>query len=294
MNFILRAHIALLIVNVIYGLNYTIAKDLTPEFIGPFGFVLMRITGMVILIWTLGLFYPEKVEKKDFKILFFCAMTGVVINQGLFFLGLSLTSPINASIIMIVNPILVVIFAAWILREKITKWKISGILLGLIGAIILITFKKMGDVQGNIWGDICIFLNALSYAIFLVLVKPLMQKYNAITVMKWIFLMGLPFMIPFGWNEFVDIEWNEFTTSMLWAVIFVIVGTTFVAYTLNSYALKKISPSVVSAYIYLQPVIATLMAVFTGKDSLTMIKWMAAILIFTGVWMVSKKEFAKE
>lgn len=290
MNYILRAHIALIIVNVIYGLNYTIAKDLTPQFIGPFGFVLMRIAGMVLLIWSLGLLYPEKVEKKDFRILFFCAMTGVVINQGLFFLGLSLTSPINASIIMIVNPILVVIFAAWILRERITRWKISGILLGLMGAIILISFKKAGGTQANIWGDICIFLNAVSYAVFLVLVKPLMQKYNAITVMKWVFLMGLPFMIPFGWNEFISVNWNVFTPKMIGAVVFVIVGTTFLAYLLNTYALKRISPSVVSAYIYLQPVIATLMAVSTGKDTLTMIKWLAAILIFTGVWMVSRKE----
>jgi drug/metabolite transporter (DMT)-like permease len=290
MNNILKAHIALIIVNVIYGLNYTIAKDLTPEFIGPLGFVLMRITGMVILIWILGSFYPEKVEKKDFRILFYCAVTGVVVNQGLFFVGLSLTSPINASIIMIVNPILVVIFAAWILREKITHWKISGIFLGLVGAVILITFKKMNAVQGNIWGDICIFLNAISYAIFLVLVKPLMQKYNAITVMKWVFLIGLPFMIPFGWNEFVEVNWSVFTPGMIWAVVFVIVGTTFIAYTLNTYALKRISPSVVSAYIYLQPVIATSVAVSYGKDELTWIKWLAATLIFLGVWMVSKRE----
>jgi len=289
MNYILRAHIALLIVNIIYGLNYTIAKDITPEFIGPFGFVLMRIAGMIVLIWTLSLFFREKVEKKDYKILFFCSLTGVVINQGLFFLGLSLTSPINASIIMIVNPILVVIFAAWILREQITKWKVSGIFLGLTGALLLILFKKSGDAQSNFWGDICIFLNAVSYAVFLVMVKPLMQKYNAITVMKWIFLMGLPFMIPFGWNEFVRIEWDVFTPSMIWAVVFVIVGTTFVAYTLNTYALKRISPSVVSAYIYLQPVIATLLSVFTGKDELTWVKWMAAILIFTGVWMVGRR-----
>lgn len=293
MNNILKAHIALIIVNVIYGLNYTIAKDLTPEFIGPLGFVLMRITGMVILIWILGSFYPEKVEKKDFWILFYCAVTGVVVNQGLFFVGLSLTSPINASIIMIVNPILVVIFAAWILREKITHWKISGIFLGLIGAVILITFKKMNGVQGNIWGDICIFLNAISYAIFLVLVKPLMQKYNAITVMKWVFLIGLPFMIPFGWNEFAEVNWNIFTPGMIWAVVFVIVGTTFIAYTLNTYALKRISPSVVSAYIYLQPVIATSVAVSYGKDELTWIKWLAAALIFLGVWMVSRRENVK-
>lgn len=289
MSYILRAHIALLIVNIIYGLNYTIAKDITPEFIGPFGFVLMRIAGMICMIWLLGIFYPEKVEKKDFKILFYCALTGVVINQGLFFLGLSLTSPINASIIMIVNPILVVIFAAWILKEKITSLKISGIFLGLIGAVILILFKKTGDTQSNIWGDICIFINALSYAIFLVLVKPLMQKYHAITVMKWVFLMGLPFMIPFGWNEFIIIDWSIFTPNMIWAVVFVIVGTTFVAYTLNTYALKRISPSVVSAYIYLQPVLATIVSVSAGKDELTWIKWMAAILIFTGVWMVSRK-----
>jgi drug/metabolite transporter (DMT)-like permease len=289
MHLILRAHLALFIVNLIYGLNYTIAKDLTPEFIGPFGFVLMRITGMILLIWTLGLIYPEKVDKKDFKILFFCSLTGVVINQGLFFLGLSLTSPINASIIMIVNPILVVVFAAWILRERITQWKISGIFLGLTGALLLILVKKTTDAQSNIWGDICIFFNAVSYAVFLVMVKPLMQKYNAITVMKWVFLMGLPFMIPFGWNEFISIEWNLFTSNMIWAVVFVIVATTFLAYLLNTYALKRISPSVVSAYIYLQPVIATLVAVSFGKDELTWLKWMAAGLIFTGVWMVSKR-----
>jgi drug/metabolite transporter (DMT)-like permease len=116
-----------------------------------------------------------------------------------------------------------------------------------------------------------------------------MQKYNAITVMKWVFLMGLPFMIPFGWKEFIEVNWNIFTPNMIWAVIFVIVGTTFFAYLLNTYALKRISPSVVSAYIYLQPIIATLVAVSYGKDELTWIKWLAAAFIFTGVWLVSKR-----
>lgn len=291
---IFLSHIALLIVNIIYGLNYTIAKDLTPTFIGPLGFVLMRVAGAILLIWTLALFYKEKIDKKDFKLFFICALTGVVINQSLFFVGLSLTSPINASIIMISSPIFVVIFAAIILKEKITLLKTSGIFLGLVGALILILIRSTGSVQSDLLGDICIFLNAVSYALYLVLVKPLMNKYHPITVMKWVFLFAIPFVFPLGFSEFQKIEWEVFTPSMYGAVVFVIVATTFIAYLMSNYALRRVSPAIVGAYIYLQPLLATIISIIQKRDSPDAIKILAAILIFIGVYLVSKKVQIKD
>lgn len=286
---ILLSHLALLIVNIIYGLNYTIAKDLMPQHILPFGFVLMRVVGAVILIWSLSLAYKEKVDRSDFKLFFFCALTGVVINQSLFFLGLSLTSPINASIIMISSPIFVVLLAAFVLKEKITILKTSGIFLGLTGALILILIRGNSSIQSDLYGDICIFINAVSYALYLVLVKPLMNKYHPITVMKWVFLLAIPFVIPIGFQEFQKIEWNDFTLGMYGAVAFVIVGTTFLAYLMSNYALRRVSPAIVGAYIYLQPLIATLISILQRKDSPDLIKIIAAVLIFIGVYLVSKK-----
>ncbi len=289
---VILSHIALLIVNIIYGLNYTIAKDLMPQHILPFGFVLMRVAGAAVLIWTLSLFYKEKIDKSDYKLFLFCALTGVILNQSLFFLGLSLTSPINASIIMISSPIFVVLFAAFLLKEKITLVKTSGIFLGLTGALILILIRSKSSVQSDLFGDICIFLNAVSYALYLVLVKPLMNKYHPITVMKWVFLFALPFIIPIGLTEFQKIEWEFFTPAMYGAVAFVVVATTFIAYLMSNYALRRVSPAIVGAYIYLQPLLATLISILQKKDSPDMIKIVAAILIFVGVYLVSKKTIA--
>ena len=289
LNKIVLAHISLFVANLIYAINYTFAKDVMPDFIQPSGFILLRVTGAVTLFSLFYfLFVNEKVEKKDVIRLAICGVFGVAINQLLFFEGLNLTTPINAAIIMTINPVLVIIMSALILFEKINIRKGIGIALGLVGASTLIL--NVGDVSGNtnfMLGNMFVFINAASYGLYLVLVKPLMQKYHPITVMFYVFGFGLLYVLPFGYTELLDVDWVSFPTIIIWEVLFVVVCTTVIAYLLNSSALKLLNPSTVSIYIYLQPVLATLFAIFRGSDSLDEMKIIAAVIIFVGVYLVS-------
>lgn len=287
----LLAHLALFGANLIYGINYTLAKDVMPDFIQPLGFIFLRVSGAVLLFWLCyRLFFYEKVAKSDLFKLALCGLFGVAINQMLFFEGLNLTTPINAAVIMVTNPILVLIMGAFLATEVITKRKMLGIVLGATGAISLITYGGAVELNSNhFWGNIMVLINAASYGVYLVLVKPLMQKYKPITVISWVFLFGFFFVVPFGWGQFQAIEWSIMPTSILWKAAFVVVCTTFMAYLLNIYGLKSLNPSTVSTYIYLQPVLASMVAIFANSDSLSLIKVGAALVIFSGVYLVSVK-----
>lgn len=293
---IIWAHLALLGANIIYGLNYSIAKEVMPEYIAPFGFIFCRVLGALSLFWLFTSFgKQEKVKSKDLVRLMICGLFGVAGNQLMFFYGLNLTTPINAAIIMTCNPILVMIMSATIIGERITASKVSGVFLGLAGAAGLILNKSELSVSSDHFlGDLFIFLNATSYAIYLVLVKPLMSKYKAITVIKWVFLFGFIVVIPFGIHDFSQINWSSFTSSTWLSFLFVVIGTTFLAYLFNIFGLKQLSPSVVSTYIYSQPLIATIVALMMQKDELNLIKIISALFIFSGVYLVSirKKSFS--
>ena len=293
MNKTLTAHIALLVANLIYGANYNIAKDVMPEFIQPSGFILLRVVvAFLLFLLVHKLWLKEKIEYRHLPLLLVCGLTGVTINQLLFFEGLNLTSPINAALIMTTNPILVLMVAAIIIKEKITYLKITGIITGISGAILLILFKNNFDFSsGSFRGDLFIFLNAMSYGIYLVIVKPLMRIYNPVTVMVWVFMLGGIFVIPFGFEELKSVDWQAFSSYIWWAVVYVVVATTFLAYLLNTVALKSLSPSIVSIYIYLQPLFATLIALITGKDSFSIIHLISAVLIFSGVFIVSNSRY---
>lgn len=287
----LLAHLALFGANLIYGINYTLAKDVMPDFIQPLGFIFLRVSGAVLLFWfCYRLFLYEKVAKRDLFKLALCGLFGVTINQMLFFEGLNLTTPINAAVIMVTNPILVLIMGAFLATEVITKRKMLGIALGTIGAISLITYGGAVELNSNhFWGNIMVLINAASYGVYLVLVKPLMQKYKPITVISWVFLFGFFFVVPFGWGQFQAIKWSIIPTDILWKAAFVVVCTTFMAYLLNIYGLKSLNPSTVSTYIYLQPVLASMVAILANSDSLSLIKVVAALVIFSGVYLVSVK-----
>ena len=289
LNKIVLAHISLFVANLIYAINYTFAKDVMPDFIQPSGFILLRVIGAVTLFSLVYfLFMNEKVAKKDVIRLAICGVFGVAINQLLFFEGLNLTTPINAAIIMTINPVLVLMMSSLILFEKINIRKGIGIALGLVGASTLII--NGGDLSSNtgyMLGNMFIFINAASYGLYLVLVKPLMQKYHPITVMFYVFSFGLLYVLPFGYSELIAVQWGSFSSKIIWEVVFVVVCTTVIAYFLNSYALKSLNPSTVSIYIYLQPVLATLFAIFRGSDFLDEIKIISALIIFFGVYLVS-------
>jgi drug/metabolite transporter (DMT)-like permease len=281
-----KAHLAVLTANFIYGANYSIAKFVMPAYIKPFAFISIRVITATLLFWMISIFTPkEKVERNDKIKFFYCAVFGVAINQLLFFKGLSLTSPINSGLIMVISPVFVLVFSALILRERIPFKRIVGVLSALAGAFVLIKYAGRNvHVQTSVTGDLCILFNAISFSIYLVMAKPLMKKYSPYTLMKYVFLFGAFMVFPFSFKELQQIDLASFTPQIWWATAFVVIGTTFLAYLFNTLALQTLSPGVVSVYIYLQPVLAAGIAILLGKDSLSIIHIISAVFIFMGVY----------
>lgn len=282
-------------VALIYGANFTIAKDVMPTHVKPFAFILIRAFGAFVLFWCLLFFGPkEKIALKDFTRIMAAALFGVAINQLAFFKGLSYTSPISASVIMVTTPILVLILSAILMKEKIELKKVIGIIIGLTGTSILILYGKNIENSPNAsFGNFLVFINASSYGIYLIVVKKLISKYHPFTFVKWIYTFGLLFVIPFGYPEFTEINWSSIPSSIYLNIGFVVLFTTFLAYLINLMALKELKPTTLSIFIYLQPLFATIIAISLQKDELTFIKIISAILIFTGVFLVTYKKQLK-
>ena len=283
-----KAHIALLFANIIYALNYGWAKDVMEGgYLEPFAFILIRAIGATLLFWVVSLFFSERVENKDKLKLLLCGIFGVAANQLLFFKGLDQTTRINASIIMVASPIIVALFSAVLIKEKPSATRIVGILLGLTGACFIILQGESNNQGASLIGNLLIVLNATSYGLYLVLVKPLMKKYSPITVVKWVFTFGLIIVTPFGLTEIDTIVW-EMPNDILLKVGFVVVFTTFFTYLFNIHGVKRVSPTVVSSYIYLQPILTSIIAAFSGTETITIMMVISSIIIFIGVYLVSK------
>lgn len=289
MNKTLTAHISLLIANLIYALNFTIAKDVMPNFILPSAFILLRVIGALFMFsFSYFIFFFQKIEFKDILRFAICGLFGVGINQLFFFEGLNLTTPINAAIVMTTNPILVMLLSFIIVKEAISFRKILGITLGFVGASTLILSDGAIDLSSNnSTGNLFVFINATSYGLYLVIVKPLLNKYHPLTVLFYVFAFGLLFVLPFGYDDLTIVKWGTIPVNIYLEIIFVVVCTTFIAYLLNSSALKTLTASTVSIYIYLQPILASLFAIFLGADFLDEKKIIASVLIFSGVYLVS-------
>ena len=286
-----RGHLALLAAQIIYALNYSVAKGLMPAFISPIPLVFSRIIGAMILFWLLSLVVKtQKVERTDMKKLAGLALFGVVINQVFFIWGLSRTTPINSSIIMISNPVMVFVITLIILKERARLSQVTGLLLAIIGALLILRYKGNFEVgTETLAGDLMTLVNSASWAFFIVMVKPIMVKYDTVTVMRWLFLFGSIYMLPIGLSETLEVNWAAFTTSAWLALGFVVIATTFFAYLLNLYGLQTLSTNTVSAYIYLQPFLASVFAIFMGKDHMDPIKIISGILIISGLYLVNKK-----
>lgn len=289
MSRMFSVHLALTIAGIVYGANYVIAKTIMPDYIPPFGLIVVRVFFATILFWGFhALVVKEKVVRiKDYGKFFFVSIFGVGVNMLAFFKGLNYTSPVNASIIMTLVPIIVLVASYFILKEPITKRKLIGISLGAFGTLLLLTFKGVALTNTRFIGDLLILVNGIFYGIYLVIVKPLMMKYHPVTVIKWIFTFGFILVLPFGSYEAFQINWSEMPVNIWLSVIYVIAGTTFSTYLLNAWALKHVSPSVAGAYIYLQPVFATFVAVVFAGENLPIYKIGFSILIFAGVYLVS-------
>jgi len=252
---------------------------------------LLRVGGTLILVWILHFFLPsEKVSKGDLFRMAFCSFFGVVVNQNLFFEGLNRTTPISASIISIVTPILILIFSHFILKDRITGLKVFGIILGAAGALMIILAAGIGDYPANTFlGNVMLFTNFASWSLYLALIKPLMEKYDSLTIMKWTFLFGFIVLFPFSIDAFASSSFARIPLDIWMAILFVVFITTGFAYYLINYSLKTLSPNVNGIYMYLQPLIASLVAIILGKDMLTMIDIIAALLIMTGVYLVTRQ-----
>ena len=286
------ALIAVSIATLIYGVTYTIAKDVMPNYIKPYGFILLRVSSATLIFWTAGLFTKQqKIEKSDYKKILIASFFGITINMLAFFKGLSLTSPISASVMMVTSPIMVLIFSSILIRKPIGKQRILGVFIGLVGAIFLITLGNSSteNSTNSAFGNFLVFLNAASYGLYLVLAKDLVKKYNPIVFIKWLYLFGLIFVIPFGYSELTAVIWEEIPTNIYWNISFVLLFTTCITYLFNLYGLSKLKPTTVSVFIYLQPVIATIYALIVGSDSLNFVKLCATLLIFLGVYLVTKQ-----
>jgi drug/metabolite transporter (DMT)-like permease len=280
----------------IYGINHTIAKGLMPHVIQPFGFILLRVSGAALVFWIISFFFPsEKIERRDWLRFIACAFFGMVLNMLAFFKGLSLSTPINSSVIITLSPVLLLVLSAFILRERITWVKSLGIFLGLGGALVLILFgiKEQPNAPNIPLGNILFIVNATSYSVYLILVKPLVPKYSSINLMKFLFLFAFLINLPIGISEFTAVSWTNLPFEAIWKLAFVVICTTVMTYLLNIYALKQLSPSTIGAFIYLQPVIAVLFAVIVGADSLTALRIGAAALIFLGVYLSTIKRARK-
>jgi drug/metabolite transporter (DMT)-like permease len=286
------AAIALIIANVIYGLNFVVSKEVMPRYLSPEAIILLRVVGATILFWLFVPFLPkEKIKKKHIPLMIACALFGVAANQLLFFAGLNLSTPINAAIIMTTNPVIVLIAAYISKQETLSKTKALGVFLAALGAILLLLQGGNFEVSSLpiIFGNLLILLNAASYATFIILSKPLTQTYHPITLIRWFFTIGLFMVIPFGFKDLINTSFQEFPTRIWLDLLFIIVGVTFFTYLLNIIALKNVPSSMVAIFIYIQPVIAVIHSIWLGKDMLSVLLVFSATMIFTGVYLVSRK-----
>lgn len=286
------AHLALLAANLIYGVNFSIAKAIMPDFIKPLALVSFRSILTAILFWITSLFMPkEKVSRKDLLYLFGCSFLGVVFNQILFLAGLNLTTPINSSIILAINPVAAFVFAAVILKERISIIRGVGLAVGLSGILLLILHEGKPDLSNSTFlGNIYTLINTISWALYTVVIKRMLEKYHPVTVMKWTFLFGILATVPAGYPQWSTTDWASITLNAWISIGFVVIFSTYLGYLLISFGLRRLSPTVVSSYTYTQPVIAAFVASLIGQDTLDLNKIFSAGLIFAGVFLVSRQQ----
>lgn len=284
----IKTYLALTLVSLFYGINYSILKIVVPDYVGAYGFIVFRVIVASAIFWVIHLFNREKILWKEDGIrLTLCALTGVAINQLLFYKGIGITSAVNGSIIMTLTPVFVLAWASVLVGERITKKKVLGVTLGLIGAIIIIYQPEILLDAGNWRGDVLVLINGASYACYLVLVKPLMKKYKPMTVVTWVFTIAIAFVIPVGFSQAAAVDFMSLPSKVWWSMAYAIFIVTVVVYFLNAWTLVRVNSTVVGAFIYLQPIFATLTAILFFGEVFLLKHLVAAGFVFTGVWLVT-------
>ena len=288
-----KAHVAVLSTNVFFAVNYGLVKYISPSLLGAYGLNVIRVAVSLVLFWVVWMFSktPAGIKKQHIGRFFLCGVTGVAINQTLFMKGLTLTSTIHASLLMLCTPLLITLFAFWILKERMTWLKAAGLAAGIGGAVLLVLSKDNGlQQQTYLLGDLLIVLNAFSYAFYFVLVKPLMEVYNPVHVVRWVFTFGFVMILPFGWNEFTAIDWSRFNDSHFMALAWIVLCGTFLAYLFNMYGIRYLGAGVTGSYIYTQPAFTAAIAIVFLNEFFTWQKLLAGLLIFAGVFLVGLRK----
>jgi drug/metabolite transporter (DMT)-like permease len=290
-----RAHVSMLAATLLFGVNYWIAKGLMPDHLLPMQIIFLRVLGTFLIAVAIQMSIKEfrtlKIERSDFPRLILSSILGVSINQMMFFTGLNLTTPVNAAIINSVNPILVLVFAAWILKEGIGTSRLGGIILGATGALMLILLgNPLSFKGGSLTGDMFIVVNTASWSLYLVISKPLMVKYNPLLIIRWMFLIGFIGVFPFTIRQAVEINFGSFDSSTVFSILYIIIGTTFMAYFFISFSLKRLSSSVVAYYTYIQPIIVALIGIILFAERISWVKIVSGLLVFAGIYFVTRKK----
>jgi len=276
----------------IYGLNHTIMKVIMPDYIGPYGLVLLRVITASILFNLCSFFFPkERIDKQDYLRIFIATAFGMCLNMVFFIRGLSLSTPINSSVIITMMPIIVLLLSALFLKEKITSSKIVGVVFGFAGALTLVLYGNafIKNAPNIPLGNAMMLVNAFCYGSYLVIMKPITKKYHVITLMKWMFPVGVLMNLPFGSQELLAVDWVSLPVDAVWRIGFVLFFTTFLAYLLNMYALREVPPTTIGVLTYVQPIIAIIYASITGNDQMDGVKTLATLLVFVGVYLVTKR-----
>lgn len=287
-----KAHIGVLLTNLFFATNYSMVKYISPSVVGPFGLNILRVGISLFFFWVVWMLGKTRagIKRKHLGRFLLCGLTGIAINQMLFIKGLTLTSTIHASLLMLCTPLLITIFAFWLLKEKLTWQKASGLALGIGGAVLLILSRETsGAAASSLRGDTLIILNAISYTLYFILVKPLMKEYAPLHVVRWVFTFGFIMILPFGWTQFSEIDWGKFEATHIAALSFIIFCGTYLAYLFNAFGLRYLGAGITGSYIYTQPVFAAIVAAFVLNEQFTVEKILAGIMIFAGVFLVSRK-----
>lgn len=265
------------------------------SFISPQAFVFFRVFGAGIMFWGFHAFFiKEAIARKDIPYFILCAFIGIVLAQNTFMMGLEKTPTINASLLVSTTPILVAIFSIFLLKEKLTNNKLIGLILAATGTFILLFSKGQFELSNDYFiGNLLIFLNAICYGLYLVLIKPLLRKYHPLTVIKWVFTLAAPFILILSCEELTQIQWQAFTPYAWIGLVYVVVFATFFTYSFNAYAIKVLTPVIAGLYLYLQPFLTTVISVAFGKDHITVYKIIAGIFILGGLYYAIRKTFPR-
>ena len=288
----LKGHILILITNILFAVNMPISKYLLPAHVPPEGLTIMRMAFACVMFWIVSLFtVKEKVPLKDLGMLFVCALCGVGINQGLFIVGLNRSSPVDASIIATAVPIFVLLLAAVILKEPITRKKSFGVFMGVSGGLLLVFSSTHAiDSISSLDGDMMMIVSGLMYAIYLVLSKPLSLRYSSVTMMKWMFLFAAVAAVAIYYRPLAGVDYAALAPRTWAGIGYVVVCSTFLSYFMVPIGQRYLRPTVVSMYNYVQPLVAVLFTVAVGLDTFGFTKGVAALCVFAGVWLVTKSK----